>query len=180
MPVRLAAVIIQGATANVQRDVDNANALYWDRPLGWIDLVGIITVDRPHLLLLNQADCSGAGHVVSDEEDELFDLGRDLGADIVCYYIQSDVGGFRGCAAHPPGRRGFWVADSATEWTFAHELTHVVGDNPHVDDSDNLMFGDGTASITNLPPDLNDAQIRRICEDPAAACDVIPTIVMHM
>jgi hypothetical protein len=52
-------------------------------------------VDRPDLLVLNQTDCLSEGHQVSEEEDELFDLGRDLGADIVGYYIQGDAAGFR-------------------------------------------------------------------------------------
>ena len=124
-----------------------------------------ITVDRPDLLVLDQTDCLASGHVVSDDEDELFDLGRDLGADIVAYYLQGDTAGFRGRAAHPPGRRGFWVGDTGTQWTFVHELTHVVGDNPHDSSMNNLMFRN-TGSITNPPPDLTEDQCNRIADDP--------------
>ncbi|MDP8931753.1 MAG: hypothetical protein M3O70_25095 [Actinomycetota bacterium] len=167
--VRVATVTIQGANPNPQRDQDRANQVWTAECDTRIELVASITVDRPDLLILDQSDCLAEGHEVSEEEDELFDLGRDLGADIVCYYIQGDVAGFRGCAAHPRGRRGFWVADSATQWTFVHELTHVIGDNPHVGDSDNLMFRRGTARITNLPPDLSEEQCERIADDRAVA-----------
>lgn len=164
--VRVAVVTIDGASADLERDLDAANQVYLTECGVWIDLVGTITVDRPDLLILDQTDCLANGHVVSGDEDELFDLGRDLGADIVGYYIQGDTAGFRGCAAHPPGRRGFWVGDTATQWTFVHELTHVVGDNSHQTDRDNLMFRN-TGRITNAPPDLSDGQCRRVSGDDA-------------
>jgi hypothetical protein len=163
--VRVAVVTIQGANANLPRDLASGNRVYLSECGVLIEIVDSITVDRPDLLILNQTDCLSNDHQVSAEEDELFDLGRDLGADIVGYYIQGDTAGFRGCAAHPPGRRGFWVGDTATEWTFVHELTHVVGDNPHMTSNrDNLMFTN-TGMITNLPPDLTDSQCSRIRGD---------------
>lgn len=165
--VRVAVVTIMGARPDLARDLDAANRVYLGECGVSIDIVASITEDRPDLLILDQTDCLGEDHEVSDEEDELFDLGRDLGADIVCYYIQGDTsGGYRGCAAHPPNRRGFWVADNATEWTFVHELTHVVGDNEHVSDKDNLMYSP-TSGITNPPPDLNSGQCSRINNDGA-------------
>jgi hypothetical protein len=102
---------------------------------------------------------------VSDEEDDLFDLGRDMGADVVCYYITGDVAGFAGCAAHPNGRRGFWVGNGASPWTFTHELGHVVGDLRHVTNRNNLMFTP-TANITNPPPDLTNSQVDDVLDDP--------------
>lgn len=164
--VRLALVTIQGATPNLQQDLDNTTLIYGNECGCWAYCVGSITVDRPHLLMLDQDDCWTNGHSVSDEEDELFDLGRSMGADIVGYYITSDAAGYAGCAAHPPGRRGFWVGSGASEWTFPHELGHVVGDNQHVDDLDNLMYGDGTYKITNPPPDLTNSQCSDINSDP--------------
>jgi hypothetical protein len=163
--VRVAVVTIQGANPNPNQDLQSGNQVYLPECQAWIDVVARRTVDRPDLLILNQTDCLLVGHQVSEEEDELFDLGRDLGADIVGYYIQGDVAGFRGCAAHPPDRRGFWVGDTATQWTFVHELTHVVGDNRHVTDRNNLMFNT-TGQITNPPPDLTDDQCERIGDDP--------------
>jgi hypothetical protein len=165
--VRLATVVLQGTTStgNQQRDMDNANIVYQNECDAWIYYQDNITVNRPDLLALDQDDCAGGGHSVSDEEDDLFDLGRTLGADVVGYYINSsNAGSFVGCAAHPPGRRGFWVGNGASPWTFAHELTHVVGDNSHVGNSDNLM-STPTSSITNPPPDLTNGQENRILND---------------
>lgn len=169
--VRVALVTIQGATPALQRDLDTGNDIYQSECDVWIYCEGTISVDAPQLLFLSQDDCSGSGHSVSDEEDELYDLGRNQGADIVGYYITSSSGGFRGCAAHPPGRRGFWVGSSATQWTWTHELTHVVGDNSHVPSAnpanrDNLMWSN-TGQITNAPPDLSAGQCGNISDDAA-------------
>jgi hypothetical protein len=178
--VRIALVTVRptGSTAgqdgNLQRDLDNANRVYQNECDLWLYPVGSRVVETNLLgsnVLLNQDDCLTSGHSVSDEEDDLFDLGRDMGADIVCYYINGSTGGAFGCAAHPDGRRGFWAGNSSpsrTQWTFAHELIHIVGDNGHEDDTDNLMYGSGTNNITNPPPDLTDSQ----CEDIEADEDV--------
>ena len=87
--VRVALVTIQGASPTLQRDLDTANEIYQRECDAWIYPVDQITVNRPALLALNQDDCASNGHSVSDEEDELFDIGRGLGADIVGYYINS-------------------------------------------------------------------------------------------
>ncbi|MDX1745305.1 MAG: hypothetical protein R3324_05150 [Halobacteriales archaeon] len=172
--VRVALVTVRptGSTAgqngNLQRDLDNTNTVYQGECDLWVYPVGSRVVTTGILgtnVLLDQDDCSGNGHSVSDEEDDLFDLGRDMGADIVCYYINGDVAGFAGCAAHPDGRRGFWVGNAASPWTFAHELTHVVGDNGHSGNNNNLMFTP-TANIQNAPPDLTNGQCNRIGNDP--------------
>jgi hypothetical protein len=173
----LSVVTLQGAQANMDRDVANANEI-WSRECEiWVEVAARVNVDAPDLLILSQTDCLAGGHRVSAEEDALFDLGRGGGTDVVAYYISGDVAGFRGCAAHPAGRRGCWIGDTATEWTCAHEITHVVGRNPHSGDSDNLMFTP-TSSITNLPPDLTEQQCARIRADPALLC--IPSIVLNL
>ncbi|WP_188152090.1 hypothetical protein [Teredinibacter waterburyi] len=164
--VRVALVTLQGATPTLQRDLDTANEIYQRECDAWIYPVDSITVTRNNLLILDQDDCGSSGHSVSDEEDELFDIGRNLGADIVGYYINSSNGGFAGCAAHPSGRRGFWVGNSASPRTWAHEFCHVVGDNSHSNNSNNLMFTP-TANITNLPADLTNGQRDDILADPA-------------
>jgi hypothetical protein len=169
--VRVVVVTIQGAASpNLQRDLDNANTVYQNECDAWIYCQDSISVNAPALVILNQNDCGGAvGHSVSQEEDALFDLGRNLGANIVGYYIIGSNGGFVGCAAHPPGRQGFWVSNiSSSPWTFAHELTHVLLYEKvvdHVNDSDNLMFTP-TARITNLPPNLTSSQSSDINNDP--------------
>ncbi len=163
--VRVALITIQGASPTLQRDLDNGNTVYSGECGRWIYCAGSSVVSRPDLLTLDQDDCSGSGHSVSDEEDELFDLGRNMGANIVCYYINGDAGGFRGCAAHPPDRRGFWVGSTASPWTFVHKLTHIVGDNSHSTNTDNLMINN-TGTITNAPPDLTNSQCNNIGGDP--------------
>ena len=163
--VKVALVTISGAAPNLQRDLDNGNTVYQNEANVWIYPTDSITVTAANLLTLDQNDCASSGHSVSDEEDDLFDFGRNLGADIVCYYINGDGSGIRGCAAHPPGRRGFWVGSAASPWTWVHELTHIVGDNGHVSDTDNLMINN-TGTITNAPPDLTNSQSDRINDDP--------------
>lgn len=173
----LSVVTIQGAAPQAARDLDRATVVWGGECGVFVDVVSRITVDRPDLLVLSQTDCLITGHVVSGEEDALYDLGRNTGADVVLYYVQADTAGFFGCAAHPPDRRGAWVGDANTEWTFIHELTHVVGRNRHVTDRDNLMFS-STAQITNPPPELTEAQCRRILEDPALLC--VSSIVLNL
>ena len=173
-------VTIRGAQNDIPRDLDSANMVWGGEMEIWVDAVANLVVDRPALLVLAQNDCAALdAHTVSVEEDALFDLGRAVGTDVVGYYIAGDTAGFAGCAAHPPGRRGFWVGEDATRWTFIHEATHVVGRNPHADrnDTDNLMVP-GTFRITNPPPDLNDAQRARILNDPALLC--IPSMVLNL
>jgi hypothetical protein len=172
--VRVALVTVRpsgspaGQDGNLQRDLDNTNRVYQNECGGWVYPVGSRVVNTNLLgtnVLLDQNDCSGNGHSVSGEEDDLFDLGRDMGADIVCYFINGSTGGAFGCAAHPDGRRGFWAANSSparTPWTFPHELGQIVGDNGHVSNTDNLMYGGGTNGITNPPPDLTGSQCNRI------------------
>ncbi|MFC6939343.1 hypothetical protein ACFQE8_05115 [Salinirubellus sp. GCM10025818] len=154
--------------ANLQRDIDSANIVYQNECGVWVYPVGsrVISTDfLGDLVQLDQDDCLASGHSVSDEEDALFDLGRDMGAEIVGYYINSDMAGFRGCAAHPKNRLGFWVGSSATRWTLIHELTHIVGRNGHrKNDTKNLMFTN-TGAIQDLPPDLTDKQCERIHDD---------------
>jgi len=172
--VRIALVTVRPTSspaeqnANLQRDLDTANAIYQSECGVWVYPVGSRVVSTDFLgetVQLDQDDCFGSGHSVSDDEDALFDLGRDMGAEIVGYYINSDVAGFRGCAAHPKHRLGFWVGSSATQWTFTHELTHLVGRNKHrTNDTNNLMFTN-TGAIQNLPPDLTDNQCERIQDD---------------
>jgi hypothetical protein len=100
--VRVALVTISGAAPNPQQDLDTANTIWQQECDAWVYCVGSITVDRPNLLVLGQADCSGLSHSISPEEEELFDLGRDLGANIVGYYIRDCNIPIEGCSQHPP------------------------------------------------------------------------------
>ena len=88
------------------------------------------------------------------EQNQLFNNRNFAGAnDIVVYFVLATDPPFNGCAAHPAGRPSAVVVKAATQWTFAHEVGHVLG-LFHVNNNDRLMTGNGTANITNPPPDL--------------------------
>lgn len=181
--LRLAVVTIrppgstQGQYQNLQRDLDVANEV-WQRDCdAWIYCVGSV-VEVTDLLgangVLNQNACPlGEQATPTAEEDQLFDLGRNLGADVVGYYITGSTNPtLGGCSAYPEGRRGFWAGFNQSRNMFAHELTHVIGLNPHPandpdvpdNDQDNLMWPTPGA-ITNLPADLRSAQCSRVRGD---------------
>ena len=181
--IRLAIVTIRvvgstaGPDANIQRDLDVANEV-WRRTCGtWIYCVASV-VERTNLLgtnaILDQNACPlGVQQNPTQEEQNLFALGRTLGADVVGYYITGSTNpGLIGCSAYPAGRRGFWVAFGSSANTLGHELTHVIGLNPHVgpdpqvddNDQDNLMWPTPGA-ITNPPPDLRTPQRNRVRGD---------------
>ena len=80
---------------------------------------------------------------------------------MVVYFVRSTNPPLNGCAAHPNNRPGAVVAQGATRWTLGHEIGHVLGLN-HVNDNDRLMTGNGTANITNPPPNLIASEITRM------------------
>jgi len=183
--IRLAIVTVRpvGSTAgqyqNLQRDLDVVNEV-WQRDCdAWIYCAASI-VEVTNLLgangILNQNACPlGVQANPTGEEDALFDLGRAAGADVVGYYIGGSTNpGLGGCSAYPQGRRGFWAGFNTSQNMFGHELTHVVGLNPHPandnqvpdTDQDNLMWPTPGA-ITNPPPDLRTVQRNRIRGDNA-------------
>ena len=172
--VRVALVTVVGdnivlPTPQPQRDLDNANTIYLREVGAWVYCVGSITVNNLQLTFLDQNDCAGVNHIVSADEAALFSLGRNLGADIVCYYIWSCTVAAGGCAAYPPGLRGFWLGSGPNNSpgspvvAFAHELTHIVGDNGHVTaPSSNLMTKAAGKPITST---LTAVQAARVAGD---------------
>lgn len=173
-------VSIEGTSPDIDRDIEAANVILAGECGIWVDVLDRLVVNRPDLFILSQEDCGATNHVVSDEEDELYSIGRSLGADVVGYYIGGSSFGDNvlGCAAHPPGRRGFWVAhDTTFDFVWAHEAGHVVGDNAHVIDTDNLMHP-YASEVENLPPDLRQTQCDRIIDDPALLS--IESIVLNL
>jgi hypothetical protein len=172
--VRVALVTVRprgstaGQYADLQLDLDSANTVYGGECGAWVYPVGsrVVTTD----LLggdgrIDVNDCLRRGyHTVSREEDALFDLGRDMGADVVCYYVGGDTWAGHACASHPRDRPGFWITrGEANRWTFVHELTHVVGENLHVYSKTNLMYP--TKDLENPPPNLTGGQCNRILND---------------
>jgi hypothetical protein len=88
---------------------------------------------------------------VTAEQTQLFANRNNVAANqVVVYFVEAPSPVQRVCA-HPTGRPGAVVAQSATQWTLAHEIGHVLGLS-HVSNNDRLMTGNGTANITNPRP----------------------------
>jgi hypothetical protein len=96
----------------------------------------------------------------TQEQRTLFDNRNNVGANDVAVYlvrtVTSNGNALNGCAAHD-GRPSCVVARAATRWTMGHEVGHVLGLS-HVNNNDRLMTGNGTANITNPPPDLIESE----------------------
>ena len=110
---------------------------------------------NPALQLLNTVDIGRCvrGETTQEQRD-LFANRNNVGTnDVTVYLVQATNPPTNGCAAHPDGRPGAVVTRGATRWTLAHEVGHVLGLN-HVNDNNRLMTGNGTANITNPPPDI--------------------------
>jgi hypothetical protein len=123
-----------------------------------VDIGSTENLNLPALNDLDVGECIRGR--TTDEQNQLFAYRNNVGNnDISVYLVRSTVPPYNGCAAHPGGRNGAVVVQGATRWTMAHEVGHVLGLN-HVDDNNRLMTGNGTANITNPPPDLVDAEIR--------------------
>ena len=126
----------------------------------WVyESIGIVvhrvSTETLNLPALNDVDVGACtlGSVTA-EQTQLFGHRNNAGPnDAVVYFVRSTVPPFNGCASHPANQPGAVVAQGASQWTMAHELGHVLG-LLHVNDNNRLMTGNGTANITNPPPDL--------------------------
>jgi hypothetical protein len=109
-------------------------------------------LNLPTLNDLDVGDCIMGQ--TTQEQNQLFNNRNNVGTnEIAVYFVRSTVPPFNGCAAHPAGKPSAAVVQTATQWTFAHEVGHVLG-LVHVNNNDRLMTGNGTSNITNPPPDL--------------------------
>ena len=98
------------------------------------------------------------------EQTQLFaNRNNAWGKDAVIYFVRSTVPASNGCAAYPNGQPGAVVAQIATVWTLAHEVGHILGLG-HINDNNRLMTGNGTANITNPPPNLVSTEVNSMRE----------------
>ena len=133
-----------------------------------VDIVGTERLDLPALNDVDVGTCSGG--TITEEQKQLFANRNGMGAnDLAIYFVRSTIQPFNGCANHPAGQPGAVVVSTASQWTLAHEVGHVLALD-HVDDPappsadapaaqlDRLMTGRGTFKITNAPPDLHQGE----------------------
>ena len=161
--VRVHVKVLTSPTVSLDTMLHNTREVY---AAGAID-VEWLTTEALSLPALNDVDVgSCVSGVTTAEQAQLFANRNNVGAnELVVYMVRSTIPPFNGCAAHPAGRPGAVVAQGASQWTFAHELGHVLGLG-HVSNNDRLMTGLGTANITNPPPDLVAAEVATMVASP--------------
>lgn len=154
--VTLHAKLTVDPTRDLKGQIEDLNKMFAAADIR-VELASVERLDLPEFLDVDIGRCVRGE--VTDEQRRLFTTVRNgVDVDEVCFYwVRSTVPNYSGCAAHPPTLPSFLVTNSASPWTLAHELGHVLG-LIHVTDRDNLM-STPTAWITNPPPDLNDDQI---------------------
>ena len=148
--VRIHAKVLVTPTVPIAQSVAIMQQVYGSRQIGVI-LASVQTLNLPTLEDVDVGQCV-RGQTTA-EQRTLFGNRNNVGTrDVAVYFVRSTNPPFNGCAAHD-GRPSCVVVRGATRFTLAHEVGHVLGLN-HVNDNNRLMTGNGTANITNPPPDL--------------------------
>ena len=138
--------------------VDSMRQVYASADID-VEVVSRENLNLPLLIDIDVGFCIG-GFTTADQNELFFHNRNSVGNnEVVVYFVRSTVPPFNGCATHPAGMPGAVVAQLATKWTLAHEVGHVLG-LAHVDSNRRLMTGNGTANITNEPPDLITSEIQ--------------------
>jgi hypothetical protein len=154
--VRLHVKVLQQPDISISTMISNMQSVYG--PAGFlVEVASTETLNAPSLVDLDlgpPATACGSTNATSTEQVQLFQNRNNVGADeVVVYFVRSTSPPLNGCASYPVGRPGAVVVQTASQWTLAHEVGHVLGLN-HVNNNDRLMTGNGTFNITNPPPDL--------------------------
>jgi acyl-CoA hydrolase len=149
--VRLHVKILTSPAVSIERMITSMQRVYEAAGI----VVHRVSTETLNLPALNDVDVGACTRgSVTAEQTQLFGNRANAGPnDLVAYFVRSTVPPYNGCASHPAGQPGAVIAQGATEWTLAHEMGHVLGLS-HVNDNNRLMTGNGTANITNPPPDL--------------------------
>lgn len=154
--VRLHIKVLTNPSVSLDQMIASMREVY--EPIGFRVLR--MSDENLNLPALNTVDVGGCTlGTTTAEQNTLFGNRNNVGAnDVVAYFVQATNPPYNGCASHPNGRPGAVVASGATRWTLGHEIGHVLG-LFHVNDNNRLMTGNGTANITNPPPDLINSEI---------------------
>jgi len=164
--VEMCTITIQGATPSVDPNLTVANRVMAQCGIEF-RILRRDTVNNPVLLDIQQTTCPltiGGDNNRGTEETALFALGRaNCSSNFIIYFVRSNSLGLRGCSAFPAGQPGVTVADIATQYTFAHEIGHVLH-LPHDARPSDLMTGAGTGTLPANPAnvDLFSDQCQRI------------------
>ncbi len=87
----------------------------------------------------------------TNDQLTLFRQGQRVpGSEIVFYFVRQTRPDFLGCAVHPVTEPGAIIANTASQWTLAHELGHILGLS-HVSGQGRLMVG-STRRLGAPPP----------------------------
>lgn len=154
--VRVHVKILTNPTISIERMLVAMQQVY--------EAVGIrvhrVSTESLNLPALTDVDVGSCnmGSVTTEQTQLFANRNNAWGSDVVVYFVRSTVPPLNGCAAFPTGRPGAVVAQIASQWTMGHEIGHVLG-LAHVNDNNRLMTGNGTANITNPPPDLISTEV---------------------
>jgi hypothetical protein len=124
-----------------------------------VEVGSVEWIDVPRLRRYVSVGTCSQGALTPDQ-DLLFAVPSEVPAgEVVIYFVAELEPRMHGCAAHPVHAPGAVIANTATRWTLAHELGHVLGIG-HVHDVHRLMTGSGTESIPRAVPLLVPSEIR--------------------
>jgi hypothetical protein len=123
-----------------------------------VDLGSTENISAPEAVDINIGGCT-RGNTTGEQRRLFKNRNNASSKDIVVFYVRTTNPPTNGCAAHPDGKPSAIVTQGATRFTLGHEVGHVLDLN-HVNNNDRLMTGNGTANITNPPPDLTNAEAR--------------------
>ncbi len=153
--LRLHVKILTNPNITIERMIVSMQQVY--------EAVGVrvhrVSTETLNLPALNDVDVGLCAGAVTAEQTQLFaNRNNAWGTDVVVYFVRSTVPAYNGCASFPAGRPGAVVVQTASTWTLAHEVGHVLDLN-HISDNNRLMTGGGTFNITNPPPDLISTEV---------------------